>query len=176
MRRGSSLLEILVVLVIVGLLAGMVVPGASSLADRLAVEHEAARLLVAYRSAWLTARVQHRLALLRVTSDSLAIWTVSSAGAPDTVLAWLAPGPGPGRCVDPGAVLPTLLLEAGVKAQSDPIASRSVTLSAWPLENGLCCRIGLCIDHRRRERNLEHRLTSTGFTTREPPVDTHSCQ
>ena len=94
MRRGVTLLELLVVLVIVGLLAGMVVPGAASLADRLAVEHEAARLLVAYRSAWLTARVQHRLALLRVTSDSLAIWTVSSAGAPDTVLAWLAPGPG----------------------------------------------------------------------------------
>ena len=91
MRRGVTLVELLVVLV--GLLAGMVVPGAASLADRLAVEHEASRLLVAYRSAWLTARVQHRLALLRVTADSLAIWTVSSAGAPDTVLAWLAPGP-----------------------------------------------------------------------------------
>ena len=94
MRRGVTLLELLVVLVVIGLLAGMVVPGAATLADRLAVEHEAARLLVAYRSAWLTARVQHRLALLRVTADSLAIWTVSSAGAPDTVLAWLAPGPG----------------------------------------------------------------------------------
>ncbi len=93
MRRGVTLLEMLMVLVVIGLLAGMVIPGAASLADRLAVEHEAARLLVAYRSAWLTARVQHRLALLRVTTDSLAIWTVSSAGAPDTVLAWLAPGP-----------------------------------------------------------------------------------
>lgn len=93
MRRGVTLLELLLVLVIVGLLAGMVVPGAATLADRLAVEHEAARLLVAYRSAWLAARVQHRLALFRVTADSLAIWTVSSAGAPDTVLAWLGPGP-----------------------------------------------------------------------------------
>lgn len=93
MRRGVTLLEMLVVLVIVGLMAGMVVPSASSLADRLTVEHEAARLLVAFRSAWLTARVQHRLALLRVTGDSLAIRTVAAAGAPDTVLAWLAPGP-----------------------------------------------------------------------------------
>ena len=93
MRRGVTLLELLVVLVIVGLLAGMVVPGAASLADRMAVEHEAARLLVAYRSAWLTARVQHRLAVLRITSDSLAIRTVSGAGAPDTLLSWLAPGP-----------------------------------------------------------------------------------
>jgi prepilin-type N-terminal cleavage/methylation domain-containing protein len=94
MRRGVSLLELLVVLVIVGVLAGIVVPGAASAADRMAVEHEAARLLVAYRSAWLTARVHHRLALLRVTTDSLAIRTVSGAGAPDTLLSWLAPGPG----------------------------------------------------------------------------------
>lgn len=93
MRRGVTLLELLVVLVIIGILAGTVVPGAASLSDRLAVEHEAARLLVAYRSAWLTARVQHRLALLRITPDSLVIRTTTSAGAPDTVLAWLAPGP-----------------------------------------------------------------------------------
>lgn len=95
MRRGVTLLELLVALAIAGVLAGIVVPSAGALADRLAVEHEAGRLLVAFRSAWLTARVQHRLALLRVTPDSLAIWTVSSAGAPDTVLAWLAPGPLP---------------------------------------------------------------------------------
>lgn len=94
MRRGVTLLELLVVLVIIGIIVGMVVPSSASLADRMAVEHEAGRLLVAYRSAWLTARAQHRLALLSVTSDSLAIRTVSGAGAPDTVLAWLAPGPG----------------------------------------------------------------------------------
>ena len=93
MRRGVTLLELLIVLTIVGLLAGMVVPSAASMADRLTVEHEAARLLVAYRSAWLTARVQHRLALLRITPDSLAIRTVGSAGAADTLLTWLAPGP-----------------------------------------------------------------------------------
>jgi type II secretion system protein H len=93
MRRGVTLLELLVVLTIIGLMAGLVVPSAASMADRLTVEHEAARLLVAYRTAWLTARVQQRLALLRITPDSLAIRTVSSAGAADTVLSWLATGP-----------------------------------------------------------------------------------
>ena len=93
MRRGVSLLELLVVLVVVGLLAGAVVPNAASLTDRLIVEHEAARVLVAFRSAWLTARVQHRLALLRITADSLTIRTVETAGSTDTLLAWLAPGP-----------------------------------------------------------------------------------
>jgi type II secretion system protein H len=93
MRRGVTMLELLVVLAIVGLLAGVVVPGAGAQADRLAVEHQAARFLTAYRAAWLTARVQQRLAILRVTEDSLAIRTVSSAGAPDTLLTWLEPGP-----------------------------------------------------------------------------------
>jgi len=113
MRRGVTLLELLVVLVIVGIIAGMVVPGAASMADRLAVEHEAARLLVAYRSAWLTARVQHRLALLLVTSDSLAIRTVSGAGAPDTLLAWLAPGPGVAGVSIQGAPHTTVFAPSG---------------------------------------------------------------
>jgi prepilin-type N-terminal cleavage/methylation domain-containing protein len=93
MRRGITLLELLIVLVIIGVVAAMAVPGAAALADRLAVEHEAARILVAYRSAWLAARAQQRLALLRITADTLAIRTVSSAGAADTNLAWLAAGP-----------------------------------------------------------------------------------
>lgn len=96
MRRGVTLVELLVVVVVVGIVAGTVVPGAAGLADRLAVEHEAARLLIAYRSAWLTARVQQRLALLRITPDSLAIFTVPTAGAPDTLLVSVAPGPAGG--------------------------------------------------------------------------------
>ena len=78
------MLELVVVLTIVGVLAGVVVPEASYFADRVAVEHQAARILSAYRSAWLTARMQQRLALLRVTADTLAIRTVLSAGAAET--------------------------------------------------------------------------------------------
>ncbi|NOT06703.1 MAG: type II secretion system protein [Gemmatimonadales bacterium] len=93
MRRGFTLLEVVMVLMIVGLLASLALPGAAALADRLAVEHEVMRIVVAYRSAWSAARAQHRLALLRITADSLAIRTVGGSGAADTVLAWLAPGP-----------------------------------------------------------------------------------
>jgi prepilin-type N-terminal cleavage/methylation domain-containing protein len=93
MPRGVTLVEVVIVLAVIALLAGMVVPGSAALADRLAVEHQAARLLTAYRSAWVTARMQQRLAILRVTADTLAIRTVQSADDPDTVLAWIAPGP-----------------------------------------------------------------------------------
>ncbi len=93
MQRGATLLELVVVLAIIGVLAGVVAPGTSLLADRVTVEHEAARILSAYRSAWLTARMQHRLVLLRITADSLAIRIVLTAGAAETTLTWVTPGP-----------------------------------------------------------------------------------
>lgn len=93
MQRGATVLELVAVLAIIGVLAGVVAPGASLLADRVTVEHEAARILSAYRSAWLTARMQHRLVLLRITADTLAIRTVLTAGAADTTLTWVTPGP-----------------------------------------------------------------------------------
>lgn len=91
--RGITLLELVIVLALIGLLAGMVIPGSAALADRLAVEHQAARLLTAYRSAWVTARMQQRLAILRISADTLAIRTVRSSNDPDTLVAWIAPGP-----------------------------------------------------------------------------------
>jgi Tfp pilus assembly protein FimT len=93
MQRGATVFELLAALAIIGVIAGVVVPGASALADRLAVEHEAARIMMAYRSAWLAARREHRLSLLRISADSLAIRTVSSAGAPDTTVYAVSPGP-----------------------------------------------------------------------------------
>ena len=93
MRRGFTLVELLVVLAVVGLMAAIVVPGSARQADRIAVEHQALRILLAYRAAWLAAHSQQRLALLRIASDSIAIRTVGSTGDPDTTLVSLEPGP-----------------------------------------------------------------------------------
>lgn len=93
MRRGYTLVELLVALAVIALLAAIVVPGSARQADRTAVEHQATRILLAYRMAWSAARAQQRLALLRITADSLAIRTVRTAGDADTLLASLSPGP-----------------------------------------------------------------------------------
>jgi len=93
MRRGATLVELVTVLAILAILAAIVVPSAAREGDRLAVEHQAMRILLAYRGAWLTARSHQRLALLRITPDSLAIRSVRSAGHPETTLVSLTPGP-----------------------------------------------------------------------------------
>lgn len=96
MRNGATLLELMVVLAIIAVLAGLLVPGTVALGDRLAVEHEVARLLGAYRTAWSVARAHGRLAVLRVHPETLAVRTVPTAGAPDTALVWLVHGPARG--------------------------------------------------------------------------------
>lgn len=93
MKRGYTFVEVVVALAVMSALAGVAAPAAAVLADRLAVELQAARFLSAYRSAWLSARRGERIALLRITADTLAIRTVPSAGASDTTLEWVATGP-----------------------------------------------------------------------------------
>jgi prepilin-type N-terminal cleavage/methylation domain-containing protein len=93
MRRGFTLVEALLVVAVIGLAAALAVPAAGRLAARLALQQETTRIQLAYRQAWSLATSQHRLAILRITPDSLAIRTVRRAGDPDTLLAALTPGP-----------------------------------------------------------------------------------
>jgi prepilin-type N-terminal cleavage/methylation domain-containing protein len=93
MRRGFTLVEALFVVALIGLAAALAVPAAGRLAGRLALQREVTRIQLAYRQAWSLATSRRRLAILRITPDSIAIRTVARAGDPDTLLAALAPGP-----------------------------------------------------------------------------------
>jgi type II secretion system protein H len=93
MQKGFTLIEGLVVLVLIGLITAIVLPGATRTADRVAVQYQVARIQAAYRQAWSVATSRRRLALLRITPDSIAIRTVRGAGEADTVLLSVAPGP-----------------------------------------------------------------------------------
>lgn len=88
MRRGSSLLELLLTLAIVTLLLGIALPRFSLVRDQLAVGEAAGRIAAAHRRARITAILESRPVLLTIGPDSLRI-----AVDPDSGATWTEPGP-----------------------------------------------------------------------------------
>jgi prepilin-type N-terminal cleavage/methylation domain-containing protein len=88
--RGVTLPELVLAVAIAGLTAGLGVPRIAALRDRLAVEREAAALLVAYQRARLVASTTGQPVRLLVTAERLSAYTLRAG---DSSLAWQAPGP-----------------------------------------------------------------------------------
>jgi prepilin-type N-terminal cleavage/methylation domain-containing protein len=91
MRRGITLIELLLVLSVTGLLLGIVLPRFATLADGLAVEQAAQHLVGAHRRARMTAILESREAVLTIAPESLVI-RLGSGG----LESWRAPGPADG--------------------------------------------------------------------------------
>jgi prepilin-type N-terminal cleavage/methylation domain-containing protein len=90
MNRGVSLLEMIVVLLILGILAGAAVPTLGSLRDRYAVQAAAADIAGAHNRARIRAVLEGKVTELEIRADSL-ILSVRSSGGPTMV--WSTPGP-----------------------------------------------------------------------------------
>ena len=88
MRRGITLIELLLVLSVTGLLFGIVLPRFATVADGLAVEQAAQHLVGAQRRARMTAILESRQAVLTIAPESLVIRLGS--GGP---VSWRASGP-----------------------------------------------------------------------------------
>ena len=91
MRRGVTLLELLIVIVITTLLASMALPAIGALHDRLAVDAVTEAVVAAHTRARLVAVVERRVAVLTLTADSLVIRIIEAPA--DTVLRWRGEGP-----------------------------------------------------------------------------------
>jgi prepilin-type N-terminal cleavage/methylation domain-containing protein len=103
MRHGITLLELLVVLAIIGIAAGIMIPRLAAPLDDLAVESAALRIAGAHGQARLAARAASRTALLTVTAESLVVRTVTG---PDTAIAWTDAGPAADRVTLSGPARP----------------------------------------------------------------------
>jgi prepilin-type N-terminal cleavage/methylation domain-containing protein len=90
MRRGMTLLELILVLVIVGLVAGAAGPGLSGLRDRYFTAGMAGTIAGAHNRARIHAVLTGSDTELEVRADPLIIRTVAGL---DTTIVWAAPGP-----------------------------------------------------------------------------------
>jgi len=91
MSRGTTLPELLLALIVLGLLTLLAVPAAGRLRDRLAVEAAAQALAGAHARARLVAVTERRNVLLTLAADSLIVHAIESPA--DTIERWRSAGP-----------------------------------------------------------------------------------
>lgn len=91
MRRGVTLLELLLVLVLTGTLAALALPAISALHDRLQVEAAARALVGAHHRARFVAVAEQRVTVLDLTTARLILRAIESPA--DTTPRWDGDGP-----------------------------------------------------------------------------------
>ncbi len=90
MHRGTTLPEIVVVLLLIGMLAGFGLPAGWLLRDRILVERETAAVAVAYQQARLSAMVAGDPTVLWIGPDRFTVW---QRVGEDSILVWQRMGP-----------------------------------------------------------------------------------
>lgn len=90
MQRGVTLIELAIVLVIIGLLAGAAGPSVAGMRDRYFVTSMASAVASAHNRARIHAVLTGSVTELEVRADSLIVRSVNGN---DTTLVWAAPGP-----------------------------------------------------------------------------------
>lgn len=91
MRRGTTLIELLLALAVLSLLLAIALPNLSDTRDRLLAREWAAELVAAHTRARFLALAEQRVMLLTISTDSLLVRAVGSAG--DTTERWRSDGP-----------------------------------------------------------------------------------
>lgn len=136
MRRGFTLLEIVVTLSIAGLILGLALPRLGEMLDRVAVTSAAGEIAAAHSRARVVAVTESRVSLLLVRPDSLILLVIEDT---DTVPRWAGPGPAAAGVGLSGPARPLLLAPTGVGfgvsnatyTVSRGRAARQVIVSRW---------------------------------------------
>jgi prepilin-type N-terminal cleavage/methylation domain-containing protein len=132
MRRGATLIELVLVLAIIGTLTAIAEPRVRGFNDSLAVDRAALEIVSAHRRARINAILQSRVIELTISASQLSI---RPRGAPaDT---WRTPGPaaegvalaGPGHVIAFSPVGISIGLSNASFPLSRGVASRTVVVS-----------------------------------------------
>jgi prepilin-type N-terminal cleavage/methylation domain-containing protein len=111
MRRGVTLLELVVVLALAGILAGFALPAARRWGAVIATDRSAQAVVAAHRVARFTAIMRSRRTLLDVRAESLTVRAVQGA---DTVTLWVHPGPQAHGVTLSGPARPLVFASTGI--------------------------------------------------------------
>ena len=90
MRRGITLVELVVVLALVAVFAGLAFPAAWRAYDAIVAERAAQAVVAAHRVARFSAIMRNRRTLLNVAPESLMVRAIEGA---DTITLWRRQGP-----------------------------------------------------------------------------------
>jgi len=138
-RRGTSLIELMVVLGIMGLVVLFSVPSASRVFDGVQVSAARTTLVNVYLGARMSARVSGRMTVLRISQNQVILERNSVSGAAKDTLSVtdlakqygvLLSGPDSIR-IDPRGMLETNLLSTVKYVLSRGARTDSVRLSAY---------------------------------------------
>jgi prepilin-type N-terminal cleavage/methylation domain-containing protein len=122
-HRGTTLLELIIVIVILALLGAIAVPRVLGVTDAAAVRETAARLVAALDATRGAAvRLGGPAALLITPSD----WRVLVRVGPDSVVAWESPGAAVHGVTVSGAGGPIIFARAGIAVGA---ANRTIVMS-----------------------------------------------
>jgi type II secretion system protein H len=132
MRRGATLIELVLVLAIIGILTAIAEPRVRGFNDSLAVDRAALEIVSAHRRARINAILQSRVIELTISASQLSMRPRGAAA--DT---WRAPGPaaegvalaGPSRVIAFSPVGISIGLSNGSFPLSRGAASRTVVVS-----------------------------------------------